>query len=105
MQNKALDKDLLEQMLTVLNDRSETSWEIENDSLSKTFVFASFREAFAFMTAMALYAEKVDHHPDWRNCYRQVDIRLTSFDIKALSQLDFDFAEQADLVAAGLPRN
>ncbi|MBL0279336.1 MAG: 4a-hydroxytetrahydrobiopterin dehydratase [Bacteroidetes bacterium] len=55
-------------------------WKEENNTLSKTFKFANFIDAFAFMTRVALLAEKQDHHPNWSNVYNTVTINLTTHD-------------------------
>lgn len=53
-------------------------WEEKNNTLYRTFEFKNFSEAFAFMTRVALEAEKMDHHPDWSNVYNKVEIRLST---------------------------
>jgi 4a-hydroxytetrahydrobiopterin dehydratase len=55
-------------------------WKEENNQLSRSFTFADFSEAFAFMTRVALLAEKNDHHPSWNNEYNKVNISLSSHD-------------------------
>jgi 4a-hydroxytetrahydrobiopterin dehydratase len=55
-------------------------WKEENNKLTKTFKFNNFVDAFAFMAKVALIAEKMDHHPDWRNVYNTVEINLSSHD-------------------------
>ncbi|MBK9455085.1 MAG: 4a-hydroxytetrahydrobiopterin dehydratase [Bacteroidetes bacterium] len=55
-------------------------WKEKNNTLSKTFKFANFIDAFAFMTRVALLAEKQDHHPNWSNVYNTVTINLTTHD-------------------------
>ena len=55
-------------------------WKEENNTLSKTFKFANLIDAFAFMTRVALLAEKQDHHPNWSNVYNTVTINLTTHD-------------------------
>jgi 4a-hydroxytetrahydrobiopterin dehydratase len=53
-------------------------WEEKNNTLYRKFQFKNFSEAFAFMTRVALEAEKMDHHPDWSNVYNTVEIRLST---------------------------
>ncbi|MBL7735524.1 MAG: 4a-hydroxytetrahydrobiopterin dehydratase [Chitinophagaceae bacterium] len=55
-------------------------WTEENNALYKKFVFKDFSEAFAFMTRVALAAEKMDHHPSWSNTWNTVEIRLSTHD-------------------------
>lgn len=55
-------------------------WKEENNRLTKTFTFNDFKEAFAFMTRVALVAEKMDHHPNWSNVYNTVTIALSTHD-------------------------
>ena len=55
-------------------------WQEKNNSLNKKFEFKNFSEAFAFMTRVALAAEKMDHHPKWTNEYNKVEIWLSSHD-------------------------
>jgi 4a-hydroxytetrahydrobiopterin dehydratase len=55
-------------------------WKEENNRLAKTFKFHDFKEAFGFMTKVALVAEKMDHHPTWSNVYNKVTIELFTHD-------------------------
>lgn len=55
-------------------------WKEENDKLIQTFEFKNFIEAFGFMTKVALIAEKMSHHPEWKNVYNKVEITLTTHD-------------------------
>lgn len=55
-------------------------WTESNNKLKKTFQFKNFSEAFAFMTRVALAAEKMDHHPNWSNVYNKVEIELSTHD-------------------------
>jgi len=73
------------------------------DAVARSFRFADFNSAFSFMTAVALAAEKADHHPEWANVYNRVDILLTTHDVGGLSQRDIALAAFIDraAVAAG----
>lgn len=65
-------------------------------SISRTFTFKNFSEAFAFMTRVALEAEKMDHHPDWSNVYKTVKVTLNTHDAGGLTGLDFELARKMD---------
>ncbi|HXY44454.1 MAG TPA: 4a-hydroxytetrahydrobiopterin dehydratase [Acidimicrobiales bacterium] len=81
-------------------------WSVEpgEAAITKQFVFASFPAAFAFMTAVALKAEAMNHHPEWANVYSKVDVRLTSHDTGGVTERDLALARHMDEVAAGLSR-
>lgn len=65
-------------------------------AITREFIFADFAQAFAFMTQVALVAEKNNHHPEWFNVYNRVDITLTTHDAGGLSQRDIELARYAD---------
>ena len=69
-------------------------WTLREDGLamSRTFTFADFNEAFGFMTRVALYADKADHHPEWFNVYNRVEMTLTTHDAGGLSERDLAMA-------------
>jgi 4a-hydroxytetrahydrobiopterin dehydratase len=69
-------------------------------AIEKTFVFRDFRQAFGFMTECALAAEKLDHHPEWFNVYKKVDVVLTTHSAGGVTELDFKLAVLMDLAAA-----
>jgi 4a-hydroxytetrahydrobiopterin dehydratase len=72
-------------------------WIEKDNKLSRTFQFKDFSEAFAFMTRVALMAEKMDHHPNWSNVYNQVTIELTTHSAgNTVSDLDRKLAVQID---------
>jgi 4a-hydroxytetrahydrobiopterin dehydratase len=79
-------------------------WQIARspDRLIRTFVFDDFTAAFAFMTACALRAEKMNHHPDWSNCWNKVTVHLSTHDKGGLTQLDFDLAKAMSQLYATL---
>lgn len=69
-------------------------------AIHKTFVFADFNAAFAFMTRVALKAEQLNHHPEWQNVYNRVEITLTTHDAGGLTTLDTELAAFIETVAA-----
>ncbi|MDG1375710.1 MAG: 4a-hydroxytetrahydrobiopterin dehydratase [Yoonia sp.] len=69
------------------------------DAIHKAFVFRNFIEAFGFMTKAALWAEKWDHHPEWSNVYKTVEVTLTSHDVNGLSARDVKLAAKMDKLA------
>ena len=72
-------------------------WKEENNCLRKVFKFKDFREAFAFMTHVALIAEKMDHHPNWSNVYNTVSIELSTHDAgNKVTDLDRKLAKAID---------
>lgn len=70
------------------------------DAISRQFKFADFNAAFAFMTRVALVAEKMNHHPEWTNVWNTVDITLTSHDAGGLTERDVKLAEAIEQLAA-----
>ncbi|ASB49758.1 4a-hydroxytetrahydrobiopterin dehydratase [Alkalitalea saponilacus] len=72
------------------------NWEVKDGALHKGLKFSTFIEAFSFMTAFALEAEKMDHHPDWSNSYNKVQISLTTHDKGGITDKDFKLAGFAD---------
>ena len=70
------------------------------DAISKKFVFADFNEAFGFMARVALMAEKLDHHPEWFNVYKTVDVTLSTHDAGGVTELDVKLAEAMDKFAS-----
>jgi 4a-hydroxytetrahydrobiopterin dehydratase len=71
----------------------------DRDAIIKKFVFADFNQAFGFMTRAALIAEKMDHHPEWFNVYKNVEVTLSTHDAGGLTDLDIKLAEAMDKLA------
>jgi 4a-hydroxytetrahydrobiopterin dehydratase len=71
------------------------------DAIRKEFVFANFVEAFGFMTRAAIWAEKLNHHPEWFNVYKTVKVTLTTHDVDGLSALDAKLGAKMDQLAGG----
>ncbi len=93
-ERRRLDADEIRDRLARLN-----GWTVENGKLHKQFEFDSFVHAFRFMTAGALIAEKMDHHPEWCNVYNRVVVDLATHDIGGISPFDFDLAAAFDAQA------
>ena len=74
------------------------------DAIKKTYVFADFNAAFGWMSRVALRAEQLDHHPEWDNVYKTVNVVLTTHDAGGLSQLDVTLAKFMDKTAGAAGR-
>jgi 4a-hydroxytetrahydrobiopterin dehydratase len=85
-----------EDRIDALDALGEWDYEDGRDAITRSFVFADFSEAFAFMARVALLAEKHDHHPEWSNVWNRVDILLTTHDAGGLSARDVVLAEAID---------
>ena len=68
----------------------------DRDAISKDFTFKNFVDAFAWMTKVAIYSEKIGHHPEWFNVYKQVKVTLTTHDCGGISDLDIKMAREMD---------
>ena len=69
------------------------------EAIARTFAFRDFNEAFGFMTRVALVAEKRDHHPEWRNVYKTVEVVLATHDAGGVTSRDIDLARAMDAIA------
>lgn len=76
-------------------------WAYEEGRLKREFRFAGFSEAFGFMSRVALFAEKTDHHPDWTNVFNRVTVALETHDAGGVTELDFRLAAEMDRIAGG----
>ena len=70
------------------------------DAITRKFVFQDFNQAFGFMTRAALVAEKMDHHPEWFNVYKTVEVTLSTHDAGGLTELDVKLATAMNAIAA-----
>ena len=68
------------------------------NAIVKSFKFDSFLSAFNWMTAIAVYAEQKNHHPEWFNVYNNVEVTLSTHDVSGITQLDIDMAKQMNLI-------
>jgi 4a-hydroxytetrahydrobiopterin dehydratase len=89
----------------VLPALGEAGWGAipDRDAIRKVYVFGSFVEAWGWMSRVALFAEKWNHHPEWLNVYRTVDVTLTTHDANGLTELDVKLAKKMDDLAAKSP--
>jgi len=90
---EAMTMDRAREAVTALTD-----WTLSDDgkAISRDLKFGTFTEAFAFMTRVAMAAEKMDHHPEWSNVYNRVSIRLTTHDAGGLTERDIKLARIVD---------
>src|SRR5689334_24414564 len=72
------------------------------EAIERTFTFKDFNEAFGFMSRAALVAEKHDHHPEWRNVYKTVEVVLSTHDASGVTRLDIDLAKAMNGIARQL---
>jgi 4a-hydroxytetrahydrobiopterin dehydratase len=72
------------------------------DAIQKRFVFADFNAAFGFMARVALVAEQMNHHPEWSNVYRTIDVTLSTHDAGGLTLRDIELAQRMNQFAAGV---
>ncbi len=96
MRPQKLSADERKQALAKLSAWSELPG---RDAITRKFVFRNFVEAFGFMTRSALVAEKLDHHPEWSNVYKTVEVTLSTHDAGGLTALDVKLAEAMDKLA------
>jgi 4a-hydroxytetrahydrobiopterin dehydratase len=85
---------------TALNELPHWDYDGEAQGIRRRFSFNDFAEAFAFMTRVAILAEKADHHPEWSNVYNRVEILLTTHDAGGLSERDISLAKAIDAFAS-----
>ena len=92
------DKLVGEARDAALAELTASGWaEVEGrDAIHKTFVFKNFVEAWGFMSRAAIWAEKLNHHPEWSNVYKTVEVTLTTHDVGGLSDLDAKLASKMD---------
>ena len=84
-----------------LNSLTSNGWSLieGRDAIVKSYKFSSFIEAFSWMSAAALWAEKMNHHPEWFNVYNRVEVTLSTHDVGGLSPLDVKLAQKMDDLA------
>lgn len=88
---QALSNETIEQQLA-----NVPQWQLKDGKLYRRLVFDNFVAAFGFMAQVAILAEKANHHPEWANVYRTVDIFLTTHEVDGISVRDFALAQSID---------
>ena len=80
----------------------DAGWSLcdDRDAITKTFTFRNFVEAFGFLTRAAIWAEKLNHHPEWFNVYNRVEVVLSTHDAGGLTGLDIKLARAMDRLAS-----
>ena len=97
MANKLTSSEVQHALSTLNNTLEEgQTWQLENNTIVKTFTFKSFIRAFGWMSQIAIWAEKLNHHPEWFNVYNRVEVKLSSHDLNGLSDLDFKLADKME---------
>jgi len=91
-----LSAEMRKAALTALSGWAEVAG---RDAITKTFIFKDFNQAFGFMTRVALVAEKNDHHPEWRNVYKTVEVVLATHDSGGVTNLDVELAKAMNAIA------
>jgi 4a-hydroxytetrahydrobiopterin dehydratase len=94
-----LSAEARKQALKALSGWTETPG---REAIARTFVFKDFNEAFGFMSRAALVAEKNDHHPEWRNVYKTVEVVLATHDAGGVTARDIDLAKAMNTIAGQL---
>ena len=79
--------------------KSLPEWELGDDRIKRSFRFGDFVEAFGWMSSVALIAEKMNHHPEWRNVWATVEVELSTHDAGGLTALDMKLAAEMDRLA------
>lgn len=96
----ALNNSEITEALRLLNSElpEDEQWQI-NDAgkLARSFQFTNFIKAFGWMTQIAIWAEKLKHHPEWFNVYNKVEVQLTTHDVGGLSDVDFTLAKKMNV--------
>ena len=94
MERRKIDAQQIQQALERL-----PGWTVDDGKLSKEFEFGSFAEAIGWLVSVAIFADRIDHHPEWFNVYNRVKVSLITHDMAALSTLDLALAKRMQALA------
>ncbi|MFN3603258.1 MAG: 4a-hydroxytetrahydrobiopterin dehydratase [Leptonema sp. (in: bacteria)] len=93
-----MPRKVLKEEIQILLDEELKGWKYHENFLEKEFIFKDFKNAFSFMTFIALKCEQMDHHPDWSNVYNKVYIKLQTHSLESVSTLDIELAQYIETV-------
>ena len=87
-------------MIEGIDDLIKNGWKISKDgnAITKTFIFTNFIEALGWMVKVGVWAEKLNHHPEWDNVYKTVNVLLTTHDKGTITNLDVTLAQKMDTI-------
>ena len=93
-----MKKILIDKRQASLEPLLNTGWSYlsDRDAITKKFIFLNFVEAFGWMCQAAIESEKLNHHPEWFNIYKTVEVTLTTHEVNGLSDLDLTLASKLD---------
>lgn len=89
---KPMESEAIRQQLGQI----DSDWHLDDGKLHRVFLFPDFVEAFGFMTRAAIHAEKMNHHPEWSNVYRKVEVFLVTHEAGGITHRDFELAAIMD---------
>ena len=100
MANKLTSSEVQHALSTLNNTLEEgQTWQLENNTIVKTFTFKSFIRAFGWMSQIAIWAERLNHHPEWFNVYSTLEVTLATHDAGGVTELDIELAGFMDQTA------
>jgi 4a-hydroxytetrahydrobiopterin dehydratase len=97
MTEKLTEREIAHHLETLNKLAKDDTWVIVNGKLHKQFKFKSFIRAFGWMSQIAIWAEKLKHHPEWFNVYNTVKVDLVTHDVGGISELDFQLATKMEM--------
>ncbi|MCY4051224.1 MAG: 4a-hydroxytetrahydrobiopterin dehydratase [Gammaproteobacteria bacterium] len=99
MSRELLDQQAIKNAITILNLQSSGGWIYDDNKLCRKFMFKNFIQAMGFMMSAAIVSERMNHHPEWSNVYKTVEVALTTHSSGGVTQLDVDLAQQMEELA------
>jgi 4a-hydroxytetrahydrobiopterin dehydratase len=94
-----LMKPMENEAIRLAFEEIDSGWQLDDGKLHREFIFPDFVEAFGFMTRAAIRAEKMNHHPEWSNVYKKVEVYLVTHEAGGITERDFELARIMDSLA------